>query len=774
MTTARDNYPAYFAEKLWEWLPAIYRELDHLEGGDALRALVESLSEQAALLKRSQDRLWDDAFVELASDWAVPYIGELVGTRFVSALNLRARRVDVGKTIYYRRRKGTLAVLEQLIADIAGWDGKVVEEMRRLARMRHGLDGPARAGRVTRTPEGGVADLRAARGALLVDGPFDEFHYTPEMRPPAGATGRRGITKLSFHLCRLKAVELIGVQPRRMKRLLGSHQGFTFDPSGRDIPLFSRSDPEGSGTVWHSPDEWALPRPISCRLLNEAAYLIGEKEIVWIKDIGPEGAPIATHAQRCAAAEDLRRIAGHRYDSAAQLRRVLTGQLSATTMAQPGVFAGLLRHALVDDCGSAALFPEDALEDTSEETRRKLKRNPALSLEFLGDVTSQLIPRSRCCAGNIDNWALTPPNGIDWVVHPERGRFLVNPGNNSFASIRVRYHVGMLAPVGAGAFKREEYGEPDSVKWNGGSCAGGTPNDGVAQVVDSATYVNPPDQMSLKKCTVRAAKDQRPYLRLTNFWRLSAAVNNAEVTLDGLWIGTRRIPRSVVLQSSAPGFNFEKVTLRYCTLDPGGADANGVQLPPVSLVIDCFVEELVIERCILSDIHLEGENSGINRLVIRDSIVHAQTAGIVPINLATAHLTIERCTVLAPSLAAQAVNVERIDASQTLVAGIVQVADAQSGCFRFSARAEGSPVPHPYRSQIITDLPGLFATRCFGDPHYLQLSPTAPTEISRGAQDGCEMGAFNSSIVPVKLDGLRAKIDEFLPFGRLPNLIIEN
>lgn len=155
MPNARDGYREYLAEKLWEWLPAIYREMDAQQGNGALRALVETLAAQAAVLKRSQDRLWDDAHVELADDWAIPYLAELVGTRLVSALDPRARRVDVAKTIYYRRRKGTLAVLEQLIADMTGWDGKVVEEFRRLARTRHGLDGIAMRGKQTGTPEGG-------------------------------------------------------------------------------------------------------------------------------------------------------------------------------------------------------------------------------------------------------------------------------------------------------------------------------------------------------------------------------------------------------------------------------------------------------------------------------------------------------------------------------------------------------------------------------------------------------------------------------------------
>ena len=138
---AEDRFEEYFAEKLWEMIPAIYRHEDGLaENPDVLRSLVEIVAEQAARVRRSHDRLWQDQFIELCDDWAVPYIGDLVATRLVSALNKRARRVDVAKTIYYRRRKGTLAILEELISDITGWEGNVVEGFRRLARTRHSLD----------------------------------------------------------------------------------------------------------------------------------------------------------------------------------------------------------------------------------------------------------------------------------------------------------------------------------------------------------------------------------------------------------------------------------------------------------------------------------------------------------------------------------------------------------------------------------------------------------------------------------------------------------
>ena len=158
-----DLFEQYYTEKLWATIPSIYRHEDGLaEKPGVLRAIVQTLAKQAAILRRSQDRLWDDQFIELCDEWAVPYIGELVATRLLSSLNERGRRIDVAKTIYYRRRKGTPAILEELIHDISGWEGKMVEQFQRLARARHGLDmNPGEsAGPHSGTMPGGWADLR--------------------------------------------------------------------------------------------------------------------------------------------------------------------------------------------------------------------------------------------------------------------------------------------------------------------------------------------------------------------------------------------------------------------------------------------------------------------------------------------------------------------------------------------------------------------------------------------------------------------------------------
>src|SRR5271168_811990 len=140
--SAADNYAIFYADKLWNLLPAVYRALDTDQfGADGpLRELVNRIGASAAPLRRDIDRLWEDQSIETCDDWAIPYIAGLLDTKLVLGLDARGQRLDVANTIDYRRRKGTLGVVEKVISDISGWDAKAVEFFRRLARSRHGLD----------------------------------------------------------------------------------------------------------------------------------------------------------------------------------------------------------------------------------------------------------------------------------------------------------------------------------------------------------------------------------------------------------------------------------------------------------------------------------------------------------------------------------------------------------------------------------------------------------------------------------------------------------
>ena len=70
------------------------------------------------MLAESLEQLYDDQFIETCAPWVAPYIGDLVGYRTLHGVvpQVASPRAEVANTIRYRRRKGTVSVLEQLAA----------------------------------------------------------------------------------------------------------------------------------------------------------------------------------------------------------------------------------------------------------------------------------------------------------------------------------------------------------------------------------------------------------------------------------------------------------------------------------------------------------------------------------------------------------------------------------------------------------------------------------------------------------------------------------
>jgi hypothetical protein len=150
-----------------------------------------------------------------------------------------------------------------------------------------------------------------------------------------------------------------------------------------------------------------------------------------------------------------------------------------------------------------------------------------------------------------------------------------------------------------------------------------------------------------------------------------------------------------------------------------------------------------------------------------DSIVHATVPNVTAIAFNSGMANIKRCTVIGP------IGVHQIEASELLATGVITVADVQSGCIRFSAFPDASVVPHAYRSQSLNASNALFTSDVFGDPGYAQLSDVAPDGILSGGENGTEIGVWNSLLNPIKLASLKAKIDEFLPFGLIALFVTE-
>ncbi|MCM1982220.1 hypothetical protein [Lyngbya confervoides] len=809
LTPAQDQFERYYTEKLWDWIPAIYRDEDGLaDYPGVLRALVTLLAQQAAIARRSLDRLWEDQFIELCDDWAIPYLGDLVGTRLVHELNRRGRRVDVARTIFYRRRKGTPLVLERLTQDITGWEGTVVESFRRLGRTRHGLDPeladlqPIEAIASLYTPPGGWANLKSA--APTVDGPFEGLAHTPDFRQLRGHLGRYNIPKLNVHLYRLRAYAVELATPFEF----GSGR-WTVDPSGRDIPLF-RPDQRLGGEEWQLPQEWQFPAPIPCRLLGDARYQISFDQLEALEI--PADSPLDAPA--------LSPLVGIPFRQEARLRRTLQSLIpnfAALTPAELAAFETLLDQilavAIAPSSPKAYLVPSSIQVDpTAIAVAEGLDQDPGnASLDRVP------LPHQRLVAGTLSDWGvslsgLLPPTKR-LVIDPERGRLWFPPVLGEVDPVWVlRYHYGLAGNLGAGTYDRQaaiaqpnltatppcplisippgDLNNPGPIPW-----ALPPERVGIFQFENSKTYTFSEDLIGVERLVIQVENPQRPYLRRLEsepaIWQIEAApkpdppdpeLDRRTLILEGLWIGLESPeavpgppPRSPVMATLELAGNFDRVEIRHCTLDPGGEQAvvEGVTraIPAVQLLVRGTVEDLVIESSIVgpiaeaSDLETPGT---IAQITIRDSIV--QSLGPAPaIETHRGTVTLDRCTVFGE------VQVKVLQASDSLIQGRVAVVDNQHGCFRFSATRSGADVrlPPQFESHLFTpEMPSLyFVSRRFGDPGYGQLSDRAPLSIVRGAENRAEMGAFNHLFNPIKLDDLRAKMSEFMPFGLIAQFI---
>jgi hypothetical protein len=153
--------------------------------------------------------------------------------------------------------------------------------------------------------------------------------------------------------------------------------------------------------------------------------------------------------------------------------------------------------------------------------------------------------------------------------------------------------------------------------------------------------------------------------------------------------------------------------------------------------------------------------------------------------------TLERVTLLGP------VQVKELTlASDVIFTDRAAAMRRQAGCVRFSYVPAGSRTPRRYRCQPdlaisahlaqvakqkgsaltpaeeaaieqrvrVRVAPAFTSTR-YGDPAYGQLSLSCPVEISAGAEDGAEMGAFSFLKQPQREANLRASLEEYLRFG---------
>jgi hypothetical protein len=215
------------ADALYALLPAFVRLRDQTQGGGALQALVAVIAGQAQVVSASLDQLYDDQFIETCALWVVPYIGDLIGFTPLRPLGPgqpSATRAEVADTIGYRRRKGTLAMLEQLCSDVTGWPGMAVEYFTRLSTTQYVRNHL----RLDNT----IVDVHSASTAFDAGSAFDLPPRSVDVRRIDSGRGRYNIPNIGLFVWRLAPYANFGhpafaVGPNR----------YTFDPFGGDVPL---------------------------------------------------------------------------------------------------------------------------------------------------------------------------------------------------------------------------------------------------------------------------------------------------------------------------------------------------------------------------------------------------------------------------------------------------------------------------------------------------------------------------------------------------------
>jgi hypothetical protein len=249
-------------ERLYPLLPSLYRQRD-AEIGEPLRALLAVIDKQLFAIEDDIEGLYDNWFIETCADWAAAYIGDLLGVRGLDAIAASgiSPRPFVANTLAYRRRKGTLSVLEQLARDVTGWPAKAVEYFQLLETTQH--FNHVRLSNV-RTP-----DLRDTNQLELLGGPLENAAHTADVRHIASGRGKYNIPNVGIWLYRLQSYPLSRASARAVTQPPDPDPAwrFTFNQLGLDAPLFNDGATESS--IVGAVQEINLPAPLRRRPLYD-------------------------------------------------------------------------------------------------------------------------------------------------------------------------------------------------------------------------------------------------------------------------------------------------------------------------------------------------------------------------------------------------------------------------------------------------------------------------------------------------------------------------
>jgi hypothetical protein len=744
-------------DRLYQLLPAIYRIRD-AERKYPLQALLRVIAEQVNIVEDDIGQLYENWFVETADDWVVPYIADLIGYRpaldagepgdpSISEERARNRllvpRREVANTIHNRRRKGTLAMLEMLANDVAGWPARAVEFFKLLGwnqNLNHLHLDRAR-----------TMDLRQVETIGLTDGAFDSLAHTVDVRRINShrTIGRYNISSVGVFVWRMKPYSVTH-SPAFCAENSGPHC-FSFSVLGQDAPLFNQPEPEPDAR--HIAEELNVPaeiRRLAFEKHKNSYYGPSKSLVIWAEGWAGFNPSIPVPADAIIAAD----LSDWQYAPPLEHIAVdpVLGRFAFPPSQLPRKGVRVTYHyGFSADIGGGE-YPRALLDPAPHEVQ-------APDPNDASKTTGEIIDRTfyRVGAGQqfrqlryaLDHWKEEKPR--DAVIEIMDSGVYVEP-----------IYINLL--------------EDQTLQLRAAS--GTRP---VIRLLDWQTDL--PDALSVTMA------------RRTRFTMDGLVITGRPVHFVGREREKPEDPRAPICGSS--------VVIRHCTLVPGwGLDCDCEPKRPgePSLEFYGIRASVRVEHSIIGAIQVHENEVKIDPIPMRvtDSILDAispEKEALGAPGFAVAHvvLTIQRSTIFG------IVDVHAVElAENCLFNACMNVARRQFGCMRFCYVPPGCRTPRRYRCQpdlvtqavkeTISDqskwdaliaverlrVQPQFTSERYGNPGYAQLSLTCAEEIRRGADDESEIGVFHDLFQPQRHANLSARLDEYTPAGMNVGILYAN
>ena len=756
-------------ERLYRLLPVFLRNRD-IEQGEPLRALLAVVEGELERVESDISVLYDNWFIETCDEWVVPYIGDMLGVRPIRAVESAgvSARAYVANTIAYRRRKGTVGVLEELARDTTGWPAHAVEFFMRLATTQH-------MNHVRRTPPA-TPGVRDAATAALAYGPFDTFAHTLEVRNAATRGGRFNIPNVGIFLWRLRSYRVGAGHPGDESPDFASarNQGgwWCVHPVGCDAPLFNVERTETA--ITHLAEEANVPGELRRLALNAELQRLRRGVTAPAPVFMTEGDPVLRVFVR------------------------LAGESVPIEVRREDIYI----CEIPDDVELALPVPRALALDPS---RGRLAFPAALDVEevwvqssygFSGDTGGGPYDR------NASVRAINQSLAIDVSAAAGAGGFfdanvwqagvshlLPDDGTGKlFGSLRDAVAAWNLQPPGRTGVivLMDSLTERDQATGAAGPLEIDIGARSQLLIVAGEWPLEPiPNAPPGSRRRVAGrfdARQVRAHFIGDIFVRGNAAAHSADA--GACFINGLLLEGQLVVM---PG-NLGQLGLAHCSVIPGRGSLSVAAGGNENLGVS-------IDRSICAAISVPDP---IHELSISDSIVGDDASSPdFSVDSPETALNLLRSSFFGR------VSGFSLSASDCIFASVVEARRRQTGCVRFCYVPPGSRVPRRYRCQpdleittrsdalrraVAPNAPAsaqlaaiaaevnalirpLFVSRRYGDPGFGQLELHCATQIRTGAESGAEMGAFEFLKQPQREANLRDALAEYLRVGLEATLV---